>query len=422
MSKERWMMGKHCHPAFFYVRAVAVLFALLLVLAGVPALDALKRNLHEGTAPQDVVGGDGQFVGRDFRYFYAAATTARTGEGALLYTPSGLVEAVRSSVPEGAVLPQMDGATWGYPPHYFLLIAPLSLLDYRHALAAFVALSVGAVWLAARGARARVSRWWLAPMPWLVLQVNVLFCLLMGQNALLMVSLMMIALTQRNKRVWLSGTALALLSMKPHFLPVAVLALFYLRAWRALACSALALSVLMALSVAWFGVEVWMAFVQGVLQQSAQFMSADAWFLQSFSSYRTALGMGAPSGVALAVQAAVALLALAVVYRGMRSLAGDDTQLAEVARVLLVGLAALLITPYSLAYDAVWASAPLMLWWLAMSAQERALRGVDVLWSTVLLLAYPLTALWEGSQPVLIAAALVGLVRVPRLLFPSLAD
>jgi hypothetical protein len=289
-----------------------------------------------------LVDPDGKPFGYDFMAFWSAARLALAGHAAAAFDERTLAAIQHAAVPAlpGIVFP------WHYPPTFLVVIAPLGLLPYPAALALFV-VATAAAW-AALVRRVLPDR-----RAWVVAAAAPagLITLLDGQNAFLTASLAGFALVSLDRRPVVAGVLIGLLAVKPQLGVVFPLALLAAGRWRIIAAAAATVAALSLLSLALFGISDWAAFFRDLpVAQAIGDAGAVPWgTMPSADVFVRSLG-GGPAA-AWALQAAVALVAAACVWRVWRH---DDAPFEARAATLLV--ASLLVPPYIFYYDLLWAA------------------------------------------------------------------
>jgi arabinofuranan 3-O-arabinosyltransferase len=177
---------------------------------------------------------------------------------------------------------------------------------------------------------------------------------IVGQNGFLTASLIGGALVLLEGNPIAAGILLGLLTYKPHLgllFPIALAAGGY---WRAFFTAALVAMLMAAASWLAFGSEAWLAFLGNIGHTSQAFLS-EGW--ADWSKLQTAFGLtrtlGGSETLAWIVQAAVSLLAAVSVAIVWRSKAAYDLKAA------VIGVGALLATPYLYTYDLVVLAVPI---------------------------------------------------------------
>jgi len=169
---------------------------------------------------------------------------------------------------------------------------------------------------------------------------------LIGQNGFLTASLLGASLLLLERRPVLAGVFIGCLTYKPQFgilLPVALIAA---RQWRACVSAAVTAIFLVAASAAAFGVDGWLAFPRAIFAQGSEtmFTSPDWGFLlQTFYGLTLVLQGGAAlAWLAQGVATAGVGIVVWLVWR---------SPVRYALKAATLSTAALIATPYALAYD-----------------------------------------------------------------------
>ncbi len=240
--------------------------------------------------------------------------------------------------------PNLPPLFWSYPPHLLLFIWPFGLLGFLPAFALWCIVGVGLyVWASLAGGVDR--RYWvfLAVAP--AVAVNVF----LGQNGFLTAALLIGGLANLDRRPIVAGILFGILTVKPQFGLLLPVMLVMTGRWRTIASAAVTTVVLVALTTAWFGVDIWTEYLQKVVpQQHWMLITAGnhAWPIVS-SAFVNARLIGLSDDWAWVVQAVSSCCALAaVVWTFWRR---RDPVLSQ---ALLV-TATFLFSPWMLNYDMV---------------------------------------------------------------------
>jgi len=236
---------------------------------------------------------------------------------------------------------------WLYPPSYLLLLVPFGLLPFATGCVVFLittfACLLAAIWGAIEGGYRR----WLFALS-LISAPAVWFNVGTGQNAFLSSALLVGGLGLLQRRPRLAGVLLGLLAYKPQLWLLAPVALVAARQWRALAWAigtAIALSLA---SLGVFGSTLWRAFFQAARDGASPRVvneMLDRTFSQMITLFDAAYILGLPLGVASAVQAAGAALAMVVVWIAFRR------HPSSLPRTAVLASATFLVSPYTLNYE-----------------------------------------------------------------------
>lgn len=340
----------------------------------------------------------GKPIGYDFITFWAASKLALNGQAAAAFDPATIQLAEQLAVPG---LPSVF--LWHYPPPFYLLVMPLSLLPYLVAYGLFVAVTLALfIWPMRRIFDGERGGWLLAAFP--AMMVNVFH----GQNGFLTAALMSGGLLLLSSRPWLAGVLLGSLAIKPHLAVLLPLALAVGGQWRAFAAAALAAVLWMGLSVAVLGTEVLQRFVDNLPLLRAILEAGYLPWSKMPTMFASLSLLGAPASLAYLAQAALALpSAWAVAWVWRRT-----TALSLRGSALMAG--SLLISPYLFDYDLVWLAPPLA--WLGVEGCRHGwLRGErELLFAVWLspLLGSPLGEYAHLQLMPLLTAALLALIVV----------
>lgn len=267
-------------------------------------------------------------AGQDYAAFYGAARAALAGGGAL-YDP--------------AVFQEMIGAQttllWLYPPQMLFLLAPFGLVPYGAAKVAWGLLALAmayGVGLRAGGARIAGALAAISPASFVALYV--------GQISALFALLLVTGLMTAKERPWLAGLCFGILTIKPQYGLLVIPFLIAIRAWRAIAASALCASVLIGLSALIYGVDMWVAFFDSLRNgvHAAYYQSGGHPGRITLSDAIKAAGLSAPPAIALYG------VLIAAVSAGLFVIARRATTPLTVACTLM-GTA--LVCPYFFVYD-----------------------------------------------------------------------
>lgn len=319
------------NPVLLTVGSFAV---LALASYGFAAYDLLRALFAEGLAYT--------LVDRDFANYWVAGQLVLTGEYLDLFSQDLYFPRLQALF--GA---DYQIRNWGYPPHYLLFVWPLGLAGYKTGFVVFIA---GTFVLFA--VAALVFRRELAPqadLRVLLLAVfgYVLLNFVAAQNGFLTGAALLFGLALMKRRPILAGAAFACLTIKPQLGLLIPVLLAFDRNWVAFLWSAVCTAALVLLSVLFFSLESWGAYLTETLAYQRSVMTD--WygiFLRMmptvFGSART-LGLS-PSAAAQAqwpVTIAAAILILWLLHQERDSL----------RRAFVVTCGTFLITPYALNYD-----------------------------------------------------------------------
>lgn len=316
-------------------RERAIVYGWIFLAAQLVLLGAIALKSHG-------VFGVADNSSTDFMMIYASGKMAAAGTPALVY------DLARQS----ALQQQIFGAPLAgffpfyYPPIYLIVCAALSWLPYLVGFAVWTIVT-GALFLAVlqqiiRDWRVAVA---LASFPAAIVNLG------LGQNAFVTAALLGLGMVLVDGSPWLAGIALGALAFKPHFLVLAPLALLAGRRWSALAGMVLSGAVLTAISVAWFGIDTWRAFVAHLPVAQAIYGGGTLGYWAQTSLFAAVRLLGGGYILAATVHGvAMVLAAAATVYAWW-----VGASLAVRATLLIAGT--LICVPVNLSYDLLAAAA-----------------------------------------------------------------
>ena len=335
-----WMTA---HRARAYCRVITIMTGVMLLLRIAGGL------LH--------LGPFGFALSSDFVSFWAASRLALDGHPADVYVP-----AVHWPVQRAVLGPDIGYSAFFYPPIWLLFCLPLALLPFWVSLAVYLVLTALAYWCVLRLVLPMAdSAIWAFP----AVALNVIF----GQNGLQSTALYGLGLLLLARWPVLSGFCFACLAYKPHLGLVLPIALLVLGQWRAAAAATIGVLLLALASLALFGWQTWKNFLAG-LPLSRQILENGlvnniAWA----SVFRAVRELGGSVKTAYVAQLLVAGLAVSLMVLILRRSPNAVTA--------AVPLAALLCTPFLLAYDLALLAVPLA-WLTLQGAAQGFLQGEKV--------------------------------------------
>ncbi len=324
-------------------RANAVLAVLSLA-----ALCAFAAILLGAFAPAGALP-----LALDFDCFWSAAKLAVTRGASAAYDVTGIEAYERAH----AAMPKEGVLIFYYPPSFLLLCLPLALLPYLAALFAFEAAQAALVWSVCK--RIAGSGWGWLPV---LTTPAVLMNMFGGQNGGLWASCLGLAALNLDRRPWLGGACLGLLSCKPQLAVCVPVALLAARRWRACAAAAIGAAALASASALVLGLGAWQAFLANAGHARADIETLPVKWPMMQSFYGALRLAGFSSGAGYAVQIAAAILALSLLARLCWRRPGAEAEMAALSA------SCLLVTPYLYDYDLVVLSVPMA--WLAGQARR----------------------------------------------------
>jgi hypothetical protein len=319
--------------------------------------------------------GKGRPFGDDFINYWSAAKLAFMGRSADVYNWESFHE-FEADVTHGLI----GSFHYSYPPILLFLTFPLVFLPFVPALFAWLAATWAAFYGALRLARPKAHGLLLSlAIP------AVLWNAVNGQNGMLLAALMGGGLTLLPTRPIVAGVLFGIMSFKPQLgilIPVALIAGKY---WRTFIAASLTVLALIALSLAFYGANVWGLYFQNanVLREVILERSGAAQWYRFVSVFITARQMGLGIVPAYVVQGVVGIFAAGIVIRLWRLPVSHDIRCAALV------LCTLLATPYAHDYDFV-VMAFVVVW------LDRAYR--DAKFANMLLLLLPILSTAIGYR------------------------
>ncbi len=282
----------------------------------------------------------GHQIGRDFINVWAGPQLAFGGRLATLFDFHGY----HASIGElfGHKLPFHN---WGYPLFVLPVFWPLAQLPYFWALAAWT-FGLFMIFAAVTLSQVERSQHFYALVA-LILAPACLVNAVGGQNGFLSAALFLGGILLLDRRPIVAGILFGLLTFKPQLGLVLPFALIALGAWRPIAAATVTAGVLLASSVALFGIEAWQRYIEvaGWYQTMLLQRFHDFYTIMMASVFAGARTFGLSYPVAMAIQIAVALPAIGAACWAVRRT--DD----PCRRAFVLASATVLVTPYAFNYD-----------------------------------------------------------------------
>jgi arabinofuranan 3-O-arabinosyltransferase len=280
---------------------------------------------------------DGNMRCVDFGWMWLSAKFAVSGEVNRIFNYSAFSAAQAAFYgPESC----LHFNRFYYPPTFLFFTYPLGSMPYLIAAAAWITASLVLYEAAVYAIISRRAAVIAAATPFYV-AVNIDF----AHTGFLTAALFGLSLAFVERRPWVSGISLGLLTFKPHFgllFPVALLAS---RNWRTLAC-AIATAVLLGLAAAIaFGYEGWASFIDALTDRSSNLGPDAEVELRLHSIFGLLHWVGASTGMAWGAQLAVSATATLATYL----LWSKPIPYKMRAAALCVG--SIMVSPYALFYD-----------------------------------------------------------------------
>lgn len=280
-------------------------------------------------------------IGRDFVNIWKGGQLA-AGEGAeVVYDRPAYRERLYDALGIRGIY------AFSYPPHMLLLSIPFGMMSYA---AALIVWTFGSLWL-----------FWYAAKPWLhdvglpawtvLIMPACLVNIWAGHFGFLISALALIGWRQAITRPALSGLAFAFMTVKPHFgiLVPPMLAAF--RCWKVMLWAVIVTLLLLACSVAAFGIDSWKDWLGSTLPFQASLLNSvdkDMNYIYMMpTAERFARSFTQVPLILLTVKIIAVVAALGTMFWSWRRQVG----LRDLA--LLSFVAVFLIVPYSFIYDMV---------------------------------------------------------------------
>lgn len=271
---------------------------------------------------------------KDYDAFYVAGRMFWEGRLLEAYQTDTLFQAQRRITGTESFMP------WTYPPQFNLVTAVLALMPVWLGYALFIITTFVAYVLALR--RLAGPRYIIVL---LALFPAVVICIRTGQNGFLMGALLALFAILMLDRRTVAGLPLALLTIKPHYLPGIGLYLLFRGEWRIIAMGAAVTVAIMGAATLTFGTAIWPAFLAAI-PEAGRFLELGAYPLFRMTSVYAALHtLGLPPAMAMAAQLAVGLAGLGVLVWAWRR----DWPPRQLLGVAVMG--SLFFSPYAYDYD-----------------------------------------------------------------------
>ena len=324
---------------------------LLIGLAALLALQAVSMLVKYWAD----LGPQGRFGG-DFISFWKAAQHLADGRIAAIYDAAAWREVLSTPGPK-------ELSWFVYPPFALLGLRPLGSLAYGPAVAIWSLAPIPffvlcLVWLTHRSRRA-LARGGVEPATDAVLlAVSTAVCLPLlsanvftGQTGAILALLLMAAALCWWDRPVLAGIAIGLLAIKPQLGLLIPFALMASGQWRAIAAAIATIAALVVVATLWLGPAIWPQYL-AMTGLFAELMGQGYAGIRPLAvgPYVSLLAIGLPAALAGAVQLAVLVGVLVIVWRAFQASTGPGDR-ANDLRLGLLAAGTLLATPYALAYD-----------------------------------------------------------------------
>jgi len=370
-------------------QAIRVLTIASAIFAALTAIAYVWKISRIGPIPRDATS---LVVGRDFLNFWMYGREAWLADPSRFYDPR-----IYNDVLTAFLGPNYPGQNWSYPPSIMLLAAPFGRLSYFAALSIWTALGLGIfVWIA----RQRIGDHRLL-IP-ILLSPAAIFCLMSGQSSFLTTAMLLTIVCCLDRRPLLAGILIGLLTLKPQIGLLFPVLLAASGRWRVFAVAAGTTAVIVALTAALFGPQVWIDFVlKGIPVQNLVLIDPERVGAPFYPTiFMNVRGTDASYPVAMAVQACFSAFAVGAVFYAYRFRSNADPRLLSA----LFFACTICGVPYLLSYDTLALT--------CLAVMLLASGNLDPLGQTIAKLAYWLPAIqialgqFHIPGPALIPAAL----------------
>lgn len=270
----------------------------------------------------------------DYDAFHIAGTLALEGRADDAYRMVTMMEAQEAATGTRSFMP------WTYPPPFTLFVAGLAKLPIGIGFLLFMGLSFALyIHVIRRIAGSYTPGVMIVMLPTLVLLMRT------GQNGFLTASLIGLFLLGFLQRKPGAGLPLGLMVIKPHLAVGITLLTLLERHWQAVLIAAATVITLLLIPTLVLGPDVWQGFVDGVAESGEYLKQGLYPMFRMTSVYAFAHTLGTGAGLAMALQAVVALCAVGSLIWLWRQKAAPHRLAAAICCV------SLFVSPYNYDYD-----------------------------------------------------------------------
>jgi hypothetical protein len=308
------------------------------------------------------IGLDYNTLGTDWMVFYGAIRSVLDGNAPLIFDGDRFTDFLNTTFADWLSKP-LAYRPWAYPPSFLLMLLPFAPLGFFGSYVAFQVVTAALLALALRSSATTA-------VPASALFVTALICpasainAINGQAVFLVAALIVGGFTLLERRPWLGGLVLGLLTFKPQFCILVPIALVAAGQWRALLASGLSALAMMIASGLVFGWDLWIRWFPLIIENLVS--PNEKWIefgrMWGHSVYTCAVLLGAPDRVASWLQLLVTLGAAISVVLAFRSRLGTREKIA----VFLA--ATVLAAPHSGPYDITLLVIAAAFWLMAQAA------------------------------------------------------
>ncbi|WP_156435361.1 glycosyltransferase family 87 protein [Bradyrhizobium lablabi] len=294
--------------------------------------------------------------------FYGAIRSVLDGNAPLIFDGDRFTDYINTAF-AGWLSAPLEFRPWAYPPSFLLILLPFAPLGFFGSYVAFQIVTAAALAIALRASTAN-------SLPSGALLAAVLICpasainAIDGQAVFLVAALIVGGFGLLERRPYLAGLVLGLLTFKPQFCILVPIALVAAAQWRALLASGLSALAMMIASGLIFGWDLWLRWLPLIIENLAS--PNEKWIeygrMWGHSVYTCAVLLGAPQRLASWVQLLATLGAAISVVIAFRSRLGIREKIA----VFLA--ATVLAAPHSGPYDGTLLVIAAAFWLMARAA------------------------------------------------------
>lgn len=270
----------------------------------------------------------------DYDAFHVAGRLALEGRADDAYRLESMFAAQEEFTGKRSFMP------WTYPPPFTLFVAMLANLPVGVGFLLFTGLTFAFYLHVVHRIAGRFT-----PGVLMLMLPTLLLLTRTGQNGFLtggLIGMFLLAFLQRQAG---AGLPLGLMVIKPHLAVGITLMTLAERRWQSVIIAALTVITLLLAATAALGPEVWSGFIDGIAESGTYLRDGYYPLFRMTSLYATAHTLGAGPGMAMVIQAAGALSAIAaLLWLWRRGTSGNRLAAA-------ICCASLFISPYNYDYD-----------------------------------------------------------------------
>jgi alpha-1,2-mannosyltransferase len=290
-------------------------------------------------------------IGRDFINIWMGGRAAFAGGPAAWFDADAYNAAIRTLLEPNTLNDYRY--FWSYPPDIVLFTWPFGLMPFLAAYVAWCAFGLVAFLAVARACGVERRN-----LLFVALAPAVIVTVFFGQNGLVTAALLTGGLSALDRRPILAGVLFGILTIKPQLGILLPAMLLLTGRWRTIAAAAGTALVLIAITAALYGADIWLEYARKVGAQQAWLLDHAGGYLVPSVLY-AAREAGLSASVAWTAQIIESALAFAAVvwtfYRRRD----------QILSLSLLVTAIFLVTPYSYNYDMV------VLAWVAAVLRQR---------------------------------------------------